>query len=344
MWSLYHARLHRRLKEEQWLPPQARILVAVSGGQDSVCLAKLLLDLQPHWGWYLAIVHCNHRWRPDSGANANFVLGLAQQWQLPCQIVTAIEPPPTEAAARQWRYQVLQEVASTLGCSHAVTGHTQSDRAETVLLNLLRGASVTGLGTLSPSRPLGQLQLVRPLLEMTRSDTAAVCHQQQLPFWEDTTNRDCRYRRNRLRQELIPYLRQHFNANVETALAQAAELLAADRAYFAAEVRRIAPEVIHAALPALDRHRLSQLPLALQRRLIQRFLQQYLPHGLGFRAVEAVRSLIPAANGAQTSTLPGGYRLQVRGQWLQLIAPEPSLPQSAPRDSGLSGKPPRLLC
>ncbi|WP_448533872.1 tRNA lysidine(34) synthetase TilS [Parathermosynechococcus lividus] len=334
MWSLYHARLHRRLKEEQWLPQHARILIAVSGGQDSVCLAKFLLDLQPHWHWYLAIVHCNHRWRPDSTANAHFVEGLAQQWQLPYKLVTALEPPATEAAARTWRYQAFREVACTLDCSHVVTGHTQSDRAETVLLNLLRGASVTGIGTLQPVRPLGAVQLVRPLLDLSRTDTAAVCRQQQLPIWQDTTNLDCRYRRNRLRRDVIPYLREHFNAKVETALAQTAELLAADRAYFAAEVARVAPEVIRTAPPALDRDRLRQLPLALQRRLIHRFLQEHLPGTPTFTVVEAVRHLLNAGNGSQTSTLRGGYCLRVHGQWLQLTAMPPQ-PQSAPADSAL---------
>lgn len=333
MWSLYHARLHRHLKEEQWLPPQARILMAVSGGQDSVCLAKLLLDLQPHWQWHLAVVHCNHRWRQDSTANAEFVQGLAAQWQLPCEVVTAREVPATEAAARIWRYQVFREVAHRFNCCHVVTGHTQSDRAETVLLNLLRGTGGAGLSTLSPVRALGDVQVVRPLLHMSRTDTARVCQQQQLTIWQDTTNFDCRYRRNRVRHELMPYLRQHFNANVEAVLAQTAELLAADHAYFAAEVARLAPVVIRADLPALDRDRLRQLPLALQRRLIQSFLEQHLPHGLNFRVVEAVRQLIDAPNGAQTSTLAGGYSLRVQGHWLQLMALGAPPSQSAPADS-----------
>ncbi|MCY7393590.1 MAG: tRNA lysidine(34) synthetase TilS, partial [Leptolyngbyaceae cyanobacterium CAN_BIN12] len=79
-WTVLHAHLHQSLKRRLLLKKGSRVLMAVSGGQDSLCLAKLLLDLQPKWGWDLAIAHCDHRWRPDSAANALFVQNLAHQW------------------------------------------------------------------------------------------------------------------------------------------------------------------------------------------------------------------------------------------------------------------------
>ncbi|WNC32679.1 MULTISPECIES: tRNA lysidine(34) synthetase TilS [unclassified Thermosynechococcus] len=334
MWGIYHARLHTTLKTQQWLPRGARILIALSGGQDSVCLTRLLLDLQPYWRWFLAAVHCDHRWRADSAANANFVQALAQQWHLPCEVVSAPEMSKTEAAARSWRYQVFETVAKALDCTHVVTAHTQSDRAESLLLHLLRGTSPDGLATLLPSRALGAIQLVRPLLGMTRAETATFCQTYGLPVWQDATNHHLNYRRNRLRLELIPYLQAHFNPNVEEVLAQTAELLASDRAYFEAEVERLAPTVIREHPPALERLRLRELPLALQRRLIQRFLRQHLKRGIDFSLIEAVRPLITAGNGSQTSTLPGGYHLRVCGQWLELIRPTAPPPESVPADQG----------
>ncbi|WNC22440.1 tRNA lysidine(34) synthetase TilS [Thermosynechococcus sp. PP22] len=334
MWGIYHARLHTTLKTQQWLPGGARILIALSGGQDSVCLTRLLLDLQPYWRWFLAAVHCDHRWRADSAANANFVQALAQQWHLPCEVVSAPEMSKTEAAARSWRYQVFETVAKALDCTHVVTAHTQSDRAESLLLHLLRGTSPDGLATLLPSRALGAIQLVRPLLGMTRAETATFCQTYGLPVWQDATNHHLNYRRNRLRLELIPYLQAHFNPNVEEVLAQTAELLASDRAYFEAEVERLAPTVIREHPPALERLRLRELPLALQRRLIQRFLRQHLKRGIDFSLIEAVRPLITAGNGSQTSTLLGGYHLRVCGQWLELIRPTAPPPESVPADQG----------
>lgn len=343
MWGIDHARLHTTLKTQQWLPVGSRILIALSGGQDSVCLTRLLLDLQPHWQWFLTAVHCDHRWRADSAANANFVQALAQQWHLPCEVVSAPEVPKTEAAARAWRYQVFETVAKALNCTHVVTAHTQSDRAESLLLHLLRGTSPDGLATLLPMRSLGSVQLVRPLLGMTRAETAAFCQTYGLPIWQDETNQNLDYRRNRLRLELIPYLQQHFNPNVEAVLAQTAELLASDRAYFEAEVDRLAPTVIREHPPALDRLRLRELPLALQRRLIQRFLRQHLKRGIDFSLIEAVRLLIAAGNGSQTSTLPGGCHLRVCGQWLEWVRSTAPPSESVPPHQGERSPPPPPL-
>ncbi|URR36323.1 tRNA lysidine(34) synthetase TilS [Thermosynechococcus sp. HN-54] len=343
MWGIHHARLHTDLKTHQWLPQGSRILIALSGGQDSVCLTRLLVDLQPQWQWDLAVVHCNHRWREDSDANASFVQELAQAWGLACEVVSAPEMPKTEAAARTWRYQVFETVAKALNCTHVVTAHTQSDRAESLLLHLLRGTSPDGLATLLPTRSLGSIQLVRPLLGMTRAETAAFCQAYGLPVWPDETNQNLNYRRNRLRLELIPYLQQHFNPNVEEVLAQTAELLAGDRAYFEAEVERLAPTVIREHPPALDRLRLKELPLALQRRLIQRFLRQHLKRGIEFSVIEAARLLIAAGNGSQTSTLPGGYHLRVCGQWIELIRSTALPPEPVPPHQGERSPPPSLL-
>ncbi|MFN4279916.1 tRNA lysidine(34) synthetase TilS [Thermosynechococcus sp.] len=340
MWGIYHARLHTTLKLRQWLPQGSRILIALSGGQDSVCLTQLLVDLRPHWAWFLAVVHCDHRWRQDSAANAAFVQELAQQWHLPCEVVGAPPMPKTEAAARSWRYHVFETVAQAWDCTHVVTAHTQSDRAESLLLHLLRGSGSDGLATLLPMRSLGSVQLVRPLLGMTRAETAAFCQAYGLPVWQDETNQNLDYRRNRLRSELIPYLQRHFNANVEQVLAQTAELLAGDRAYFEAEVERLAPEVIREHPPALDRLRLRELPLALQRRLIRRFLRQHLKRGVDFRVIEAVCPLIAAGNGSQTSTLTGGYHLRVCGRWLELIRSTAPPPESVPPHQGERLPPP----
>ncbi|BAC09168.1 tRNA lysidine(34) synthetase TilS [Thermosynechococcus vestitus] len=343
MWGIHHARLHTTLKTQQWLPLGSRILIALSGGQDSVCLTRLLLDLQPHWQWSLVAVHCDHRWRADSTANANFVQQLAQKWHLPCEVVSAPDLPKTEAAARSWRYQVFESVAKALDCTHVVTAHTQSDRAESLLLHLLRGTSPDGLATLLPSRSLGAIQLVRPLLGMTRAQTAAFCQAYGLPIWQDETNHNLEYRRNRLRLELIPYLQQHFNPNVEEALAQTAELLASDRAYFEAEVERLAPTVLREHPPALDRLRLREFPLALQRRLIQCFLRQHLKRGLNFRVIEAVRALMTTGNGSQTASLPGGQHLRVCGRWIELVRPMPPPPAPVPPDPGERSPPPSPL-
>lgn len=276
-WGEPQAKLHHTLRSRQLLPKSARVLIAVSGGQDSLALAQLMLDLRSRWDWDLAVAHCNHRWRTDADANALHVKTLANQWGLTYWEAIAPTPPSGEAAARQWRYTELTKIAQAHQYSHILTGHTASDRAETLLYNLIRGSGTDGLAALTWQRPLAQaLQLIRPLLNWSREDTGAFCRDRNLPIWLDSTNADPTYARNRLRLEVLPYLRQHFNPQTDHHLAQTAELLSADidcLEILAQEVYQQAHQGDH----CLDRTPLKPLALALQRRVLRRFLQQHLP-------------------------------------------------------------------
>ncbi|MGB3291943.1 MAG: tRNA lysidine(34) synthetase TilS [Phormidesmis sp.] len=324
LWSLTHARLHTLLRQRCLLPRHSRILLAVSGGQDSLCLARLLIDMQPKWQWSLAIVHCDHRWRTDSAANATHVMRLADRWQIPAQVEVATVPPLSEAAARTWRYETLAAVARAQSYSYVVTGHTASDRAETALYNLLRGTGLEGIGALPWQRSLDSLSprigLVRPLLAFSRQETAQFCQQQQLSVWQDSSNDDLSFRRNRIRHELLPYLREHFNPQVERTLAQTAEVIAADVAYLEAQATELYAQVVVEAIAADGRREwamscgiLRTTPLSLQRRVARQVLQQALPHPPHFQQVEKLVRLMKAPNGSRTDTFPGGYTAQVRG-------------------------------
>jgi tRNA(Ile)-lysidine synthase len=359
-WTHLHAQLHRTLLHRQILPSHQRLLVAVSGGQDSLCLIKLLLDLQPKWGWNLGIAHCDHGWRSDSEASANHVEQLAKNWGISYYLETASDIPKTEAAARQWRYQALTEIAIVHNYPYIVTGHTASDRAETLLYNLIRGSGADGLSALTWTRPLldfrlqildfslgnsgenpnsqisadfrlenqdgnsqskienlkSKIYLVRPLLEITRSHTGKFCQEQKLPIWEDSTNQDLQYTRNRIRSELLPYLETHFNPKAQQALAQTAELLRADVEYLelaASDLLQRAmspiadnPQVNFQLPVKLNRPILREAPLALQRRSMRQLLQRILPSAPSFESVEKLTSLIVAPNRSQTDPFPGG--------------------------------------
>lgn len=329
-WHPLQARLHRQLKTRALLPRQSSILIAVSGGQDSLCLAQLLMGLQPHWGWRLAIVHGDHSWRPDSAANAAHVVGLAQQWQLPVWVETAKVPPASEAAARRWRYQTFEALAQQHGYSTIVTGHTASDRAETTLYNLIRGSGLDGLQSLTWTRSLSptapHLTLVRPLLAFTRQETGCFCQEQGLPIWTDSSNEDLGFRRNRLRRELLPYIRQHFNPQAERALAQTAEIVTAEVAYLDAETdgwyeRAVTPHTQPSAWE-MSQSVLHQAPLALRRRLCRRLLQAALNQSPSFDQVEKLSALANSPNGSQTDPFPGGAIAIVRQGSIWLVPSE----------------------
>ncbi|MHC5937395.1 tRNA lysidine(34) synthetase TilS [Nostoc sp.] len=344
VWTPLHAKIHRTIRSRHLFERNQRLLIAVSGGQDSLCLIKLLLDLQSKWGWYLGIAHCDHRWRSDSQANANHVENLAKTWGISFYLETAIAPVNSEAAARDWRYQALSAIAQANNYQYIVTGHTASDRAETLLYNLIRGTGADGLQALTWQRPLTtSIMLVRPLLEITRTQTEQFCQEFQLPIWEDSTNQDLQYARNRIRQELLPYLRENFNPQVESALAQTAELLQAEVEYLekaAQQLRDGALGIGHGALVLseaevlgmgheedflipllplrLNRRVLQKAPLALQRRVMRQILQQILTDAPSFEHIEKLTALIIAPNRSQTDPFPGGAIAQVEGDWICL--------------------------
>ncbi len=344
-WGVLQARLHHTLRQRHLVEPGQRLLVAVSGGQDSLCLMQLLLDLQSRWDWQLAIGHCDHGWRPDSTANADYVESLAQGWRVPYfrQTFCRQTDPDihSEAAARQWRYHSLAAIAEQQHYAVVLTAHTASDRAETLLYNLLRGSGADGLQALTWQRRLTDtVSLVRPLLNFSRSETGQFCQDRSLPIWPDATNQDLRHPRNRLRQEVIPYLKEHFNPRVEHHLAQTAELLQAEVAYLESLASDLLTHAIvthpdpagnqaGATLPGngsanqrvgLRRPILRQAPLALQRRVIRQFLQQQLPSMPGFEDVEKLVALIAAPNRSQTDPLPGGAIAWVQDDQIWLSA------------------------
>ncbi|MCF2145506.1 tRNA lysidine(34) synthetase TilS [Desmonostoc muscorum LEGE 12446] len=351
VWTPLHAKIHRTMRSRHLFERNQRLLVAVSGGQDSLCLIKLLLDLQSKWGWDLSIAHCDHRWRPDSQANANHVENLAKTWGISFHLETANEPINSEAAARDWRYEALSAIAQANNYQYIVTGHTASDRAETLLYNLIRGTGADGLQALTWQRPLTTgIMLVRPLLEITRAQTQQFCQEFKLPIWEDSTNQDLKYARNRIRQELIPYLQENFNPQVESALAQTAELLQAEVEYLEKAAQQLREEALgmgeneklplypllpaksspalssspllptpHSPLPLrLNRRVLQKAPLALQRRVMRQVLQQILTEAPGFEHIEKLTALITAPNRSQTDPFPGGAIAQVQGDWICL--------------------------
>ncbi|MDZ8236819.1 MAG: tRNA lysidine(34) synthetase TilS [Nostoc sp. ChiQUE01a] len=327
VWTPLHAKIHRTIRSRHLCERNQRLLVAVSGGQDSLCLIKLFLDLQSKWGWDLAIAHCDHRWRSDSEANANHVENLAKTWGISFYLETANEPINSEAAARDWRYQALSAIAQANNYQYIVTGHTASDRAETLLYNLIRGTGADGLQALIWQRPLNTgIMLVRPLLEITRTQTQQFCQDFQLPIWEDSTNQDLKYARNRIRQELLPYLQQNFNPQVESALAQTAELLQAEVEYLEKAAQQLREEAMvwgigykeNSVTLKLNRRVLQKAPLALQRRVMRQVLQQVLPDAPSFEHIEKLTALITAANRSQTDPFPGGAIAQVQGDWICL--------------------------
>jgi tRNA(Ile)-lysidine synthase len=296
-----------------------------------MALAALLRDLHRLHHWRLTLWHGDHRWRQGSAADAAALLRWAEGQGLPCLVEQAPEPPRGEAAARQWRYGRLARAARRLGCRHVVTGHTATDRAETVLLNLARGSHRRGLGSLRAHRPLvlpgergvGELWLCRPLLIFCRSDTARLCRTLALPVWLDPSNEDPAFRRNRVRAEVLPVL-EELHPGAGRRISAQAERLAEDQ-----DQTDDLLDLALAALAAggegaggsLDRRRLAAQRPANQRRLLQRWLERRLGSGLEAESLEQLASRLRPDQGPGRLCLPDGWQLRWDSFTLSLLPP-----------------------
>lgn len=218
--------------------PKTTVVVAVSGGADSVCLLHLLARHASPWQLTLHVAHLDHGLRPDAAADADFVAALAANWGLTLH-QGSLPPgalPGNEGASRRARYTFLADVAAQTSATVVAVAHHAGDQAETLLLHLLRGSGLTGLAAMRPVQPLPQdrpstVQLARPLLGVQRAQILRYLHAHGLPHRDDPTNADTTYTRNWVRHSLLPHIAQRFPA-AEDALTRAAVILAdeSDRA------------------------------------------------------------------------------------------------------------------
>ncbi|HEY1786174.1 MAG TPA: tRNA lysidine(34) synthetase TilS [Pirellulales bacterium] len=203
-----------------------RVLVAVSGGADSVALLRAVVALKTAGGGRLAVAHFNHRLRADAGQDAQFVADLALRLHLECEIGeadTAAAARATgdglEAAARSERYRFLQAAAERIGARYVVTAHTADDQVETILHRILRGTGIGGLAGMRRSRRLSDaVSLIRPLLGLARVDVLAYLAELGQPYRDDPSNASHAHTRNRIRHSLLPLLAADYNRDVRSAL------------------------------------------------------------------------------------------------------------------------------
>ena len=323
-WSPDHLRLHRLLLSRPALLPQGSpLLLAVSGGQDSMALLALLGDLCRLHHWSLALWHGDHRWRADSAQQASELADWAREQDLPLTIDVWSEPEPGEAAARDWRYQRLTHQAQRMGAQRVVTGHTASDRAETLLLQLARGSHRRGLASLGRSRVLAPgIELARPLLAFSRPDTARICRQLDLPLWLDSSNLELQFSRNRVRQEVIPVL-ESLHPGAARRMARSAQQLAeaelAQEELLVLALKTLEIQAPAGGLePALDRRGLEPLQRANQGQLIQAWLERLGRRRCASRILDGVLDRLQDTGSAGRSHLGDGWQLHWRARTLWL--------------------------
>ncbi|MFH1207947.1 MAG: tRNA lysidine(34) synthetase TilS [Candidatus Omnitrophota bacterium] len=295
------SRLKEHLRERRFFKTRQKILIACSGGPDSVALFHLLRSLSAEHLWKLGLAHFNHQLRPmDAQKDERFVKDLARKCKVPFfygsgSVKREAKRTKTsiEEAARQMRYDFLFRIAQTKKFQIVASAHTRDDQAETVLMRVLQGTGLRGLQGIREKFKKGRVTWVRPLLAFTKKELLEHLSQERIPFRLDRSNDSSQFVRNRIRLELIPGLRRDFNPRVVEALSRLPAIVAGESALVAEleekgwkkTLKKIRGKKIE-----LRRSVFLKFPQALQFRIVEKALKKLdKQSGLSFEAWERIR-------------------------------------------------------
>ncbi|HHY40823.1 MAG TPA: tRNA lysidine(34) synthetase TilS [Syntrophaceticus sp.] len=273
-------KVEQLLKRKNLISPEMRIVVGVSGGADSVALLSVLNDLAPKYSLKLYAAHLNHLLRKEAGEDAAFVQRFARSLGIPAFVgyarvsrLSRIYKLSIEEAGRKARYQFLRHVAKKVGAQRIAVGHHAGDQVETVIFHFLRGTGPAGITGI----PLQNREIIRPLLGVTKEEIEEFCCERGLEWRTDATNLTTEYLRNRIRVELLPYLRRFFNPQVDRAVLQLADIMSAENEFLEDLAQRLLRKMGQKGREGEIRIRLSDflsLPLAVQRRLLRLLIKK----------------------------------------------------------------------
>ena len=340
------------------------VVIGVSGGVDSVCLAHILIHLAPQFRLRLHVAHLNHELRgEESDVDARHVSELARIWGLPCTVeridvasAAAGHRLSLEEAARQARYAFLASTAQQVGAQRIAVGHHADDQAETVLMHFLRGSGVAGMRGMLPQMPLSdyrglseqaesadaeEVVLIRPLLGVRRVEIEAYCAQNALEARFDRSNADTTFHRNRLRHELLPTLRR-INPAIDRVLVHTADVMAGDFEILAEATRSALERVEFDAILGPDgavaevRFSLAawrQLPVGLQRSTIRAAVARLRRtlRDINWEHIDAAVRVGRAGATGDSATIAAGLALTVGYDLLQIGPEGAAAPGPGPR-------------
>jgi tRNA(Ile)-lysidine synthase len=332
------------------LAPRSRVVAAVSGGPDSICLLEVLRELAPRFGARLCgIAHVNHKWRGEaSDEDERFVSRIAARYGLAfyrhevrpsahsARRGTERSPESLtprraglrcalgqwgaqrgnlEDAARQIRRGFFAGLIENGVADRVATGHTLDDQAETVLFRLLRGAGIAGLAGILPITREG---LIRPLLEVSRTEVERYLRWRGIEWREDATNSDPGFARNRIRHALLPQLAREWNPHIREVLAHTADIAREEESWREAEIDRLAAAILVETSCGWEARAsdVASLPTAAARRLMRR-----LAPGLDFKHVERILDLAARKRGEGRLELPG-IVVERSFHWMRFTAPD----------------------
>lgn len=308
-----------------------RIGAAVSGGPDSVLMLEFLAQIARDVGFQLAVVHFNHHLRgAESNEDESFVRGLAEKHGVPffrgeARIAEEARKRRRniEATARDFRYRFFLALVRQGKVDKVATAHTLDDQAETVLLHILRGTGMRGLGGIHRNL---QNEVVRPFLDLDRAGIEAEITRRNLPFRVDSTNLDTRFRRNKVRRELLPLLEKEYNPEIKRLLSELASRAREDEAWLDQQARERAGawRLREDGAEKISRTALRNMPPTLARRVLRQMLREVAGSlaGVTHRHIEAVYRFALESQSGKRVQLQRGLSARIEFDWLVLFSGE----------------------
>lgn len=315
------------------LPNNVGVLVALSGGGDSVALLHLLLQVAPLFSIQIQAAHLDHGIRAESGGDVDFVQELCRDWRVPLTVERLDVPrlarergQGLEEAGHELRREFLQRTAGELGFHYIALGHHRGDQAETLLMRLVRGSGLTGLAAM---RPLNGSR-IRPLLDFSRKQLEDYLAAIGQVFLQDASNEDLYYTRNRIRHRVLPELK-NLNPRLEENLATLSQRIALEEEYWQQEVKGALDRVrtLDDGELWLDRLALLDLHPALRARVLRQALLEVRGdlRGIGAVHVESLEKLLEGGTPQAEAHLPAAWAgRRYERLWLRVAPPAVATP------------------
>lgn len=306
-------RVQQTIKQHNLIEEGDLVIIGLSGGPDSLALLHILRKLKQELKFKIHAAHLDHSFRGEEAEKeALWVAELCKDWDIPCTLQKEDVPAlakakglSAEEAGHLARKKLFFTLLKELKGQKIALGHHANDQAETVLMHFLTGAGLEGLRGLTPLNG----PIIRPLLYAKRSDIEEYCNQVGLEPRRDPSNEENDYLRNKIRNLLIPWLREHINPNIVDTINKTADVVGVDDDYLQSGIKELANNIVSSSglkRLTLDLKDWEQLPQAIQRRLIRYVYQQIRQkQGLPFHNVEQVRALAEKKQGKKELHLPG---------------------------------------
>lgn len=318
----------KTIRHYKMFEPGQKVVVAVSGGPDSVALLHALGKLNMQLCLKLCVAHLDHNLRRDSGDDLLFAKKLSQALHLPFYGETIDWKKEKcrgslEDCLKRLRYGFFLKAAKRFGAKSIALGHTRDDQAETVLMRVLRGSGLYGLSAILPRRALGPVEVVRPLIEVSREEVLKFLKKNKLPFRTDSTNADEKFTRNRIRHSLLPLLEKEYNANIKEVLSSLALLIGADYRYLQDRVEGFLKKNVRRSKNscAADLAALKKLDISLQRLALRNILESVRGdlRRLTFKHWQEIEDLVFCRPVASEVHLPGGITVSKTKGYLNIF-------------------------